>query len=164
VVNWTEEQVREAEQRFKGGDVEQGKASNSKTARASVVRTTAGAQKSRMNRWEQEYALELEARKHAGEILWWGFEAIKLRLADGTWYTPDLAVLEWRDIRTKTLGTPIAKCAEMQFIEVKGFLRDDANVKFKVAAELFPWAEFLMYRKKKGGGWELIKHLNGGEK
>jgi hypothetical protein len=114
----------------------------------------------RMNKTEFEYSWELEARKQSGEILWWGFEPIKLRLTDKTFYTPDFAVLSWQvtplpgEQRTDTT---------LQLVEVKGFLRDDANVKFKMAAELFPF-EFLMYRKKKqkeGGGWELMKHLNG---
>ena len=108
---------------------------------------------SKMNRWEQEYALELEARRQAREILWWGFEAIKLKLTGRTFYTPDFVVVH------------MFNCGVPSFVEIKGFLRDDANVKFKVAAELFPWAEFSMYRKRKvseGGGWELMKHLNGG--
>lgn len=104
-----------------------------------------------MNRWEQEYAIELEARKRAGEILWYGFESIKLRLATGTWYTPDFCLL---------VGDSIS--SPIQCVEIKGFLRDDANVKFKVAAEQFPCFQFLMLRRRKGGGWDLIKHLNGG--
>ena len=43
-----------------------------------------------MNRWEQEYALELEARRQAREILWWGFEAIKLKLTGRTFTRPTL--------------------------------------------------------------------------
>jgi hypothetical protein len=130
-----------------------------------VTRGVPGSAK--MNRWEQEYAMELEARRRAGEILWYGFEAIKLRLTGGTFYTPDFCTVglysevrksAWSHDETHVQMTPIS------FIEVKGHLRDDANVKFKVAAELFPFAEFFMYRKRKakeGGGWELMKHLNG---
>jgi hypothetical protein len=117
-----------------------------------------------MNRTEFEYSLLLEARKQAGEILWWGFEAIKLKLTGRTFYTPDFAVIAQRAER---IITGYYMVPRTQFIETKGFLRDDANVKFKVAAELFPWAEFFMYRKRPacyGGGWELMKHLNGGVK
>jgi hypothetical protein len=116
-----------------------------------------------MNSWEQEYAMELESRKRAGEILWWGFESIKLRLADATFYTPDFAAWLW--VPGYGLGTEwVAKELRMHFVEVKGHLRDDAAVKFKVAAAQFPFAIFSMLRKKRardGGGWELMKHLNG---
>ena len=102
-----------------------------------------------MNSWESCYAREeLEPRRIVGEILWWGFEAIKLRLASATFYTPDFAVL------TSQL--------RLEFHEVKGgLIRDDAIVKFKVAAELFPF-RFLMIRKRKvkdGGGWDTIRDL-----
>jgi hypothetical protein len=115
--------------------------------------------KSRMNKWETEYSYELEARKQAGKILWWGYEAITLRLADGCRYTPDFAVMA-----IDSVGEYSSGITSLQFVEIKGWLRDDANIKFKMAGELFPF-EFFMYRKRLarlGGGWELIKHLNGG--
>ena len=109
-----------------------------------------GVPKDRMNKWEREYAQQLEARRVVGEIVWWGFESIKLRLADNTFYTPDFAVV----VADTVAPTPI------QFIEIKGFLRDDANVKFKVARETYPWATFMMLRRRKqkeGGGWEQLR-------
>ena len=155
-VNWTEEEFAEYERLRKGGDA----LAPSKRSGTAPVASTAGAKKPRMNKWECEYALELEARKHAGEILWYGFEALKLRLADGTYYTPDFAVLA--KTKAYALGAEwVPGETAMHFVEIKGFLRDDANVKFKVAAELFPF-ELFMYTRKKGGGWELMKHLNGG--
>ena len=45
----------------------------------------------------------------------------------------------------------------LEFHEVKGFWRDDARVKIKVAAEHFPF-KFVAVRKKKlseGGGWDV---------
>lgn len=86
-----------------------------------------------MNRLEANYSLELEAQKRRGEILDWMFEAWKFKLANRTWYTPDFAVL--------TLDGTV------ELHETKGFLRDDANVKFKVAAELH-WFKFKMVRRK----------------
>lgn len=100
--------------------------------------------KPRMSRWETEYSYELEARRRAGELLWWGFEAMTLRLADRTRYTPDFAVL-------KLAGEDGERWLE--FHEVKGFWRDDARVKIKVAAEMFPF-RFIAITKAKGGGWE----------
>ena len=124
--------------------------------RDGTVRQAQALPKQRLNKWEQEYAQELESRRLFGdhEIHWWGFEAVKLRLADSTWYTPDFAV-----IRHYQEPTGIW-CQVVEFHEVKGFWRDDALVKFKVAAELFPWATFKAFRKRKvreGGGWEQIR-------
>ena len=107
------------------------------------------------NSWERAYALELEARKQAGEILWYGFEKITLKLAHDCRFTPDFAVMVQQKDATG------AWREWLQLHEVKGHLRDDARDKFVIAAEMFSWAEFLMYRKRKGGGWDLIKHLNG---
>jgi hypothetical protein len=89
----------------------------------------------RMNKTEALYAVELEWERVYGRIIGWQFGAVKLRLADKTWYTPDFLV-QLPDGR-------------MRFVEIKGWLRDDAAVKFKCAREQFPWAEFLMLRRVK---------------
>ncbi len=78
-----------------------------------------------MNKTESAYCQHLELRKHAGEVAWYRFEGIKLRLADNTFYTPDFAVM-------LTTG-------EMELHEVKGFWTDDARVKTKVAADQYPF-------------------------
>jgi hypothetical protein len=39
-------------------------------------------------------------------------------------------------------------------VEVKGFMRDDAQVKLKVAARLFRRFDFVLV-KKKGTGWDI---------
>jgi len=46
-----------------------------------------------MDKSEAAYAAFLESEKHAGRVLWYRFEGLKLRLADNTFYTPDFAVL-----------------------------------------------------------------------
>ncbi len=86
-----------------------------------------------MNKAESRYAQELEIRKRKGEVLWYAFEAIKLRLADRTFYTPDFAVV-FCD----------GECLE--FHEVKGHWEDDARVKIKVAAQQFPHFRFIAIR------------------
>jgi len=94
-----------------------------------------------MNKTEQAYAQSLEAEKQAGLIAWYKFEAVKLRLADNTFYTPDFAVM--------------LSSGQMQMHEVKGFWQDDARAKIKVAADLYPF-EFIAVKakaKKDGGGW-----------
>ncbi|WP_048996105.1 hypothetical protein [Burkholderia multivorans] len=93
-----------------------------------------------MNKTEQRYAAHLEARKQAGEIVWYRFEGIKFRLADNTFFTVDFAVM----LTDRSL--------EMH--EVKGFMQDDANVKLKVAADAYPF-RFVLVRKAKGGAWDI---------
>lgn len=88
-----------------------------------------------MNKTEAAYAARLEELKRAGEIADYRFECVKLRLADKTFYTPDFMVL-------KPDGA-------FEMHEVKGFWEDDARVKIKVAAELFPF-KFVAARKAKG--------------
>lgn len=99
----------------------------------------------RMNGIERRRALELEALKRSGEIDDWRFEAIKLTLADNTTYRPDFLIvnLETRSFRIE---------------EVKGHWEDDARVKIKVAARLFPFFQFRALRprpKAQGGGWHI---------
>lgn len=95
------------------------------------------------NKTEAAYERGLELRRQAGEIAWYKFEGIKLRLADNTFYTPDFAVM--------------LAGGEIELHEVKGFMQDDAAVKIKVAADLYPF-RFLLVRvraKKDGGGWDV---------
>lgn len=96
-----------------------------------------------MNRTEQAYADYLKLRQATGEILWWKFEAIKLRLADNTFYTGDFAVLAGDSV--------------LEIHEVKGFWVDDARVKIKVAADQYPFRfKAIKARSKRdGGGWEV---------
>ena len=91
-----------------------------------------------LNKTEQEYQNLLEVRKIAGEIVWYKFEGIKLRLADNCFYTPDFAVM-------------LAN-GQMELHEVKGHWSDDARVKIKVAAAAYPFRFVAI--KKKGKAWE----------
>lgn len=96
-----------------------------------------------MNKTEAAYAEHLERIKASGVIVWYRFEGLKLRLADNTFYTPDFAVMD--------------KSGVIQCHEVKGFWQDDARVKIKVAAEMYPF-EFIAIQaipKSKGGGWKV---------
>lgn len=94
-----------------------------------------------MNKTEAAYAAHLAELQNLGGILWHKFEGVKLRLADNTFFTPDFAVMQ-RD-------------GQIELREVKGFMMDDANVKIKVAAELYPFRFFVIRArpKKDGGGW-----------
>ena len=92
-----------------------------------------------MNKTEQAYRDLLELRKRAGEVLWYKFEGLKFRLADNTFYTPDFAVM--------------LSNGQIELHEVKGHWQDDARVKIKIAADLYPF-QFIAV-KKNGKGWEF---------
>lgn len=94
-----------------------------------------------MNDMESRYAKHLESRRIAGEIEWYKFEGIKLRLADNTFYTPDFAVM-------LIDGT-------IELHETKGHWTDDARVKIKVAADMYPFRFIALKNrsKREGGGW-----------
>ncbi|OQC55322.1 MAG: hypothetical protein BWX55_00159 [Deltaproteobacteria bacterium ADurb.Bin022] len=86
-----------------------------------------------MNKHEEKYAAYLELRKRTGEIIDYRFERLKFKLADKTFYTPDFIVV-----------TP-----EMfELHEVKGFWEDDARIKIKVAAEEYPYFQFIAVQWK----------------
>jgi hypothetical protein len=94
-----------------------------------------------MNQTEKACNALLALRLHAGEILWFRFEGLRLRLADNTFYSPDFAVL--------------AADSVMQCHEVKGHWTDDARAKINIAADMYPF-RFLAVKKGKkaeGGGW-----------
>ncbi len=95
-------------------------------------------QAGKMNGTEAAYAQDLKLLQKSGEIVSYQFEAIKLRLAKNTTYSPDFVVVT-------------DECVELH--EVKGFWAEDARVKIKVAAEMFPFFKFVAV-KKKGKGWE----------
>lgn len=89
---------------------------------------------------EQDYAEELMRRKNVGDIRAWHYSPFRLILAHNTSYAPDFLIV--------TLDEYI------ELHEVKGFWRDDARVKVKVAARLFPYFTFqAVTRPRKNGGW-----------
>lgn len=97
-----------------------------------------------MNKTEAKFAQLLELQRHAGEVLWWKFEGIKLMLAKNTSLTVDFAVMFADGVLT--------------MIDVKGskaIFTDDARAKMKVAADMYPFVFRAAYPKTKseGAGW-----------
>jgi hypothetical protein len=95
------------------------------------------------NKTEQEYMDQLKLLKISERIVDYGYEKIKLKLAKKTTYTPDFYVLH--------------NDRSLDLIEIKGHWEDDARVKIKVAAEMFPFFRFIAVKKltkKEGGGWK----------
>lgn len=89
-----------------------------------------------MNKLERRYSEQLEAWRLTGEVLFWKYDAIKLRLADNTFYTPDFLVMK--------------ADSALEVHETKGFWEDDARVKIKVAAEAYPLFRFVAIQLVKG--------------
>jgi hypothetical protein len=87
-----------------------------------------------MNKLEQDYAAHLHTQLLTGEIVSYQYEAVKFRLADRTFYTPDFMVV-YAD--------------RIEFHETKGFMEEDANVKLKVVAERFPVFQFVLVRRER---------------
>jgi hypothetical protein len=94
-----------------------------------------------MNKLEKRYAGHLELLSLAGEVAAWRFESLTLKLAVDVRYTPDFLV--------------ILPGGEIECHETKGFLRDDARVKLRCAARMFPWLVFRLVRWGKSGAWEI---------
>ncbi|CAG9194126.1 conserved hypothetical protein [Paraburkholderia caribensis] len=95
----------------------------------------------KQNKTETAYENEvLKPQLHVGEILWYRFEAIKLRLADNTFITIDYPV--------------ITAAGQLEFREVKGRWTDDARAKTKVAAAQYPF-RFLAIQRDGRHGWRV---------
>ena len=131
-LRWTPEQLAAWKKK-------QGGADRAAAAPAPLLRPTL------MNKTESAYAETLEEWRRGGRILSWDFEAVKLKLAPKTFYTPDFFVV-----------FP----GHFAFHEVKGFWRDDARVKIKVAAERFPAFQFTAITRA-GRDWSY-EHFSGG--
>lgn len=97
-----------------------------------------------MNKTEQAFNEYLKHQLMRGEILWYGFEVVKLKIANNTHITVDFFILDCN------------QC--LKAIDVKGskhIVTDDAKVKMKVAAKEFPWPFFYAFPQpaRNGGGW-----------
>ena len=86
---------------------------------------------------EARYADLLKLRQACGEIERWWYEGLKLRLAKETFYTADFLV-------------HIAGKTRLELHEVKGFWREDARIKIKVAAAHYPCFAFVACQYKHG--------------
>lgn len=92
-----------------------------------------------MNKLEADFGIYLEAKKRLNEVIDYRFEAVTLKLAHDCRYTPDWFVME-------------SDCT-IAFYECKGFRREDAMVKLRVAARMFPFKFYLCERSK--GEWSI---------
>jgi len=94
-------------------------------------------EKGELNKTEEAYRAHLEARRLAGEVVWYLFEPFRLTLAPKTTYAPDFLVQ--------------LASGHLEVHEVKGVWMDDARVKIKVAARLLPVFKFIAVKKVDNG-------------
>lgn len=125
----SEDQLKELQQRQAKPGVP-----NRSPARKAAVRPkqTPG----QMNKTEARYLHQvLEPGVAAGRYCRVRFEAIRLKLAERTHYTPDFMVIN--------------ASGEIEFHEVKGGrIEEDAKLKFKLAAELYPEYHWKLVQQK----------------
>ncbi len=105
-----------------------------------VLKTVQRTPKHAPNKTEARYLDHLALLHRAGQIKGFGFQRYTFRLADDTRYTPDAYVVTLEDV--------------LEFHEVKGFMRDDAHVKLKMAAEMFCHPFYLVTWDK---GWTVVR-------
>jgi hypothetical protein len=108
----------------------------------------------RMTNAEVEYGLILEAQKRAREVVWYGFEAIRLKwgedpqTGEAMWYKPDFFVIENAD----------GYGERFKVIEVKGpWISERDLVRFKGCRAAWPSFFFEMHQRDKEGRWTRIQ-------
>ena len=103
-----------------------------------------------LNKTEQAFFDYLKAREDPGVLRTvLPPQSVTLRIANGCRYTPDFVVAYHHSTDIPSV--------DLVAYEVKGFMRDDAAVKIKVAATAFPWITFHLVTKLPGGGggWSI---------
>lgn len=93
--------------------------------------------RSGMNKTEQAFYEHLKATLPEFRIY---TQSFTLKIANGCRYTPDFVL--------------IGNDGRLHAYETKGFMRDDAAVKIKVAASFYPSIQFTLVTRKKGA-WHL---------
>jgi hypothetical protein len=103
-----------------------------------------------MNANETKYERHLQARHFAGEVIWYAFEAVTLKLGPDCRYTVDFIVL---------LADGMLECHEVkagkrdrQTGERTFWAEEDAKLKVRVAAGMFPLRFCIVYPTPEG--WE----------
>lgn len=85
----------------------------------------------RLNKTEKRWLDYLRAERHE----WIGIQCFTLKIGDDCRYTPDLWTFD---------------ASRLTAWEIKGYMRDDALVKLKVAARMFPFIRFVIVRSRAG--------------
>jgi hypothetical protein len=109
-----------------------------------------------MNKLERDFkARVLEPAYVRGDLRCYWREPIKLRLAGRTFYSPDFLAISGI---AGEHGIP----PRFILIELKGYWHEDAKVKTKVAASLYPCFDWLVVYRDKGRGWLVHRVTSSG--
>jgi hypothetical protein len=98
-----------------------------------------------MNKGESAYANHLELLKRAGEIVYYRYAPINLKLAPDCFYRPDFLV-HWAN-------------GELEIVDVKGrkgefcHIEEDSWIKIKIVAHMFPFRMVVVWPLKGNAGW-----------
>ncbi len=109
-----------------------------------------------MNKGETAYQAHLELEKRIGEVLYFEYEPISLKLAHDVRYTPDFLVvkahldIEFHEVK----GKKTFKRPDGSVIRVGAFMEEDARLKIAMAAAKFPYLRFLMVWPGSNGRWD----------
>lgn len=107
--------------------------------------------KGERNKTEAAYEAHLRLLHRAGEIDDFKFEGVKLKLADNTHFTPDFivfaadGVVELHDTKGTTKKTRANGVKESA-----PWIEEDAKLKLKIVAELFPFRVFAVFKTQEG--------------
>ena len=115
-----------------------------------------------MNKLEERYAAILAARQAAGEIDAYWFERFTFKLADDTRYTPDFVVqmpdgtLEAHEVKARA-NKPARKVngVKVRPLGTRPLVEDDARVKIKVFAEMFPFRCVVAFSGGASDSWSF---------
>jgi hypothetical protein len=100
-----------------------------------AIKAKPSADESKLNKLESAWLAVLRADI---TLAWVGVHALTFKIGDDCRYTPDFIALNLD--------------GELITYETKGFMRDDARVKLKVAARMFPFVGFVLVERK-AGAW-----------
>jgi len=100
-----------------------------------AIKAKPSADESKLNKLESSWLAVLRADI---TLTWVGVHALTFKIGDDCRYTPDFIALNLD--------------GELIAYETKGFMRDDARVKLKVAARMFPFVGFVLIERK-AGAW-----------
>ena len=96
----------------------------------------------KLNKTERRYLATLRTNPN---VKWIGIQSLTFKLGDDLRFTPDFCYLiDGKLICVDTKG---------------GFIREDSTIKIKVAARMFPWAEFVV-EQWKDNAWQT-KEIKG---
>ena len=91
-----------------------------------------------MNKLESEFYTQLQLAGWPTILI----QSLKFRLGNGVGFTPDFVC--------------VGHDMKLRAYETKGFMRDDAGVKIKVAAFQYPWISWRLVWKNKGQWTERV--------